>query len=119
MFPGSGDLCIYDFTVVNKRVGGAGYLKVSKAKGWLSTARARSQALVRQPNMSIAGGLHLLWATLTAAWGRGEVPISSTPTRGTAGSSRERMECSEIHYSGRLSASEQRKPQQPDQFPCL
>lgn len=45
MLPSTGDLWIYDFTMVN----GGGGLKVSKARGWLSTSKARSQALVRQP----------------------------------------------------------------------
>lgn len=47
MFPSSGDLWIYDFIMVNR--GGGGNLRVSKARGWLSTSKARSQALVRQP----------------------------------------------------------------------
>lgn len=67
MFPSSGDLWIYDFTMVNGGSGEGQYLKVSKARGWLSTSKARSQALVRQPARAKRPECHLLQARLATA----------------------------------------------------
>lgn len=111
MFRSSDDLWIYDFIMVNR---GGGNLRVSKARGWLSTSKARSQALVRQP-ARVRPECHLLQARLATAWSRGEVrPVLHPPLELQAlvpgSSSHGRMECSETHESIRLSTWNKESP---------